>query len=256
MEIILDDYPLSIRPYLQGANVFDSSCSEQAKVVFSDKDCGYFIKSSTSDELRLEAIMTQYFYSLGLSAKVCEYLSDNDRKWLVTEKIHGNDGISSEYLNDPKRLVDIFANTLRELHSLDFSNCPVKNRTSNYLDTAQKNYLAGVCDKKILKERGFTSPEDAWNFVKTNRYLLKSDTLLHGDYCLPNVIFDGWKLSGFIDLGCGGVGDRHVDIFWGIKTLEYNLKTNAYAQRFIDVYGKDLVERDNLRLIEAIEIFG
>ena len=86
--------------------------------------------------------------------------------------------------------------------------------------------------------------------------MLKCDTLLHGDYCLPNIILDDWKFSGFIDLGNGGVGDRHVDIFWGIWTLFYNFKTFDYTKRFMEVYGKDKIDTDTLRLIAAIEVFG
>jgi aminoglycoside phosphotransferase len=35
--------------------------------------------------------------------------------------------------------------------------------------------------------------------------------LIHGDYCLTNVLLDGWALSGFIDLGrCGVAGRYHI----------------------------------------------
>ncbi len=256
IKINLDEYPFSIRPYLQNAKVFDSSCSDSAKVIYSDKDNGYFIKSSSRGELSLESTMTQYFHSIGLSAKVCEYFCDGEKDWLVTEKIRGVDGISPIYLNDGKKLTDILSQTLRQLHSLDISDCPIKNRLEIYLGNAEKNYLAGICDKKLLKESGFDSPCKAREFIKSNAALLKNNTLIHGDYCLPNVIFDGWKLSGFIDLGYSGINDRHIDIYWGIKTLQYNLKTNAFAQRFIDVYGKDKVDKETLRTIAAIEIFG
>ena len=85
---------------------------------------------------------------------------------------------------------------------------------------------------------------------------LKTDTLLHGDYCLPNIMLDNWRFRGFIDLDCGGIGDRHVDLFWGIWSLGFNLKTDAYRDRFLDAYGRDAVEEEMLRLIAAIEVFG
>lgn len=85
---------------------------------------------------------------------------------------------------------------------------------------------------------------------------MQTDTLLHGDYCLPNIILDNWKFSGFIDLDSGGVGDRHVDLFWGLWTLNYNLKTDKYSRRFVDAYGSDKVDIEKLRLIAAIEVFG
>ena len=88
------------------------------------------------------------------------------------------------------------------------------------------------------------------------RGALKSDTLLHGDYCLPNIMLDDWRFSGFIDLGNGGVGDRHVDIFWGVWTLFYNLKTHKYADRFLDAYGREAVDRDALMAIAAAEVFS
>ena len=46
------------------------------------------------------------------------------------------------------------------------------------------------------------------------------------------------------------------DLFWGIWTLFFNLKTNDYCQRYLDVYGRDLVSEDALRTIAAIEVFG
>ena len=41
------------------------------------------------------------------------------------------------------------------------------------------------------------------------------DVLLHGDYCLPNLIMRDFQLEGFIDLGYGGIGDLHYDLYWG-----------------------------------------
>ena len=69
-------------------------------------------------------------------------------------------------------------------------------------------------------------------------------------------MLDDWNFSGFIDLGGAGVGDRHVDLFWGVWTLEFNLKTNRYRSRFIDAYGKSLVDEEKLKTIAAIEVFG
>ena len=86
--------------------------------------------------------------------------------------------------------------------------------------------------------------------------LLKKDVLLHGDYCLPNIILDDWKLSGYIDLGSGGIGDRHIDVAWGIWTLNFNLGTTEYSDRFMDVYGRDKVEPEMLRAVAAMEMIG
>ena len=199
--------------------------------------------------------MTQYYYSLGLAPKALEFISDTN-DFLVTAKVKGDDCINPKYLQQPQKLCETLASLLRELHSMDYSDCPIKNHTQIFLDSAKKNYLEGLCDKDILKQLNLNNPDEAWDIIDSQKHLLRNEVLLHGDYCLPNVILDDWKLSGFIDLGNGGVGDRHVDIFWGIYTLFFNLKTHKYAKRFIDAYGKELVDCEKLRLIAAIEIFG
>ena len=69
-------------------------------------------------------------------------------------------------------------------------------------------------------------------------------------------MLDNWKFTGFVDLDSGGVGDRHIDIFWGIWTLWFNLKTNKYNDRFMDAYGREKIEEDLLRTVAAAEVFG
>ncbi len=59
------------------------------------------------------------------------------------------------------------------------------------------------------------------------------DVLIHGDYCLPNVILDHFSFRSFIDVGNGGVGDRHFDLYWGLWTLRYNLKTDGTTNGFL-----------------------
>ena len=73
---------------------------------------------------------------------------------------------------------------------------------------------------------------------------------------MPNIILDNWKFSGFIDLDCAGVGDRHIDLFWGTCTLWFNLKTNQYYDRFLDAYGRDKVDEELFKVVAAAEVFG
>lgn len=60
----------------------------------------------------------------------------------------------------------------------------------------------------------------------------------------PNVILDDWRFSGFVDLDCAGVGDRHVDVYWALWTLWFNLHTDAYGDRLLDAYGRDLIDME------------
>ena len=200
--------------------------------------------------------MTRFFHSKGLSAQVLAYES-LEADWLLTRRIPGEDCIHPMYLEDPARLCDTTAQLLRRLHDMPVDGCPVPNRTAEYLETARRNYLGKHYDASLFPDNwGYASAEEAWSVVESLGNYLKNDTLLHGDYCLPNILLDNWRFSGFIDLDSGGIGDRHVDLFWGIWTLFFNLKTNAYRDRFLDAYGRDRVDEEILRLIAAIEVFG
>ena len=248
--------PAAFSSLFSGARIYDSSCSPEARVWLIDRDRGYFLKSGEKGSLAREAELARYFYKKGLGAEVLDYLSE-DRDWLLTTRVEGEDCTHAAYLSDPERLCDLYAQLLRELHETDPLDCPVRDRTSDYLETVRTNYAAGRFDKELFTgEWAFSSVSDAWTLVEREGKYLKADTLLHGDYCLPNVILKDWHLSGFIDLGNGGVGDRHIDLFWGIWTLWFNLKTNRYRDRFLDAYGRDRVEEELLRVVAAAETFG
>ncbi|MBR2460339.1 MAG: aminoglycoside 3'-phosphotransferase [Clostridia bacterium] len=252
----ISDLPDELCPMLKGAKIYDSSCSKQARVYYIDKDNGYYLKSSPKGTLSTEAIMANYYNELGLGARVLSYLS-YDRDWMLTERVVGEDCTHSTYLDDPRRLCDTIAELLRGLHETDWSDCPIKNRTAAYLGVAAENSRKGMFDTELFTEKwSFPSAKAAWDFLQANKHYLKNDTLLHGDYCLPNIILDNWRFSGFIDLGNGGVGDRHIDLFWGMWTLWFNLKTTAYSDRFFDAYGRDKTDPEILRIIAAAEVFG
>ncbi len=252
----ISKYPNEFKALLMGADVYDSSCSPEARVVFIDKDGGYFLKSSQKGSLKREAELTEYFSSKGLAPRVVSYLSDG-QDWLLTERARGEDCTHSAYLDDPLRLCDTLAFLLRELHEADTSGCPVTDRMSAYFELAERNYKSGAFDLSYYEQDfGITTADDAFKIVEKNKHLLKNEVLLHGDYCLPNIMLDAWNFSAFIDVGNGGIGDPHVDLYWGAWTLRFNLKTDKYRQRFFDAYGKDRIDEELLRTVAAAEVFG
>ncbi len=256
LSIDLNMFPSALQPILEGAAVYDSSCSPEARVYYIEKEGGLFLKQAAKGTLKTEADMTSYFHRKDLGPEVLAYLPQ-EQDWLLTRAVPGEDCTARQYLADPKRLCDTTAQLLRQLHDLPYDGCPVADRTANYLRTVYKNKALGHYDMGLFPaDWGFLSPEEAWAEVERNGKYLRADTLLHGDYCLPNIVLENWCFRGFIDLGCGGVGDRHIDLFWGAWTLLFNLKTNAYFGRFLDAYGRELVNLDTFRTIAACEIFG
>jgi kanamycin kinase len=199
--------------------------------------------------------MTRYFHEKGLAAEVLAYES-SEYDWLLTRRIPGEDCIHAMYLADPKRLCDTTAELLRRLHEESTAGCPV-NRTGEYLENARRNFEAKAYDESLFPDNwGYASAEEAWRVIEESGKYLRSDVLLHGDYCLPNIMLDNWNFSGFIDLDAAGLGDRHIDLFWGMWSLGFNLKTDAYRERFLDAYGREKVNEEMFRLIAACEVFG
>lgn len=248
--------PQSLLGFIENAIVYDSSCSAAAKVYFLDKQQGFYLKTAPKGTLQKEAAMYRYFHSKDLAPEVIAYESlEND--WLLTVKATGEDCTDSLYTADPKRLCDTTAELLRMLHETNYAGCPVPDRTKDYLATAQKNYHSGVYDVTLFPDNwGYATAEEAWRVLEENSKYLQTDTLLHGDYCLPNIMLDNWKFSSFIDLDTAGVGDRHVDLFWATWSLQFNLKTNRYRERFLDAYGRENINEELFRVVAAAEVFG
>jgi len=254
LEQIPTGVPMQLENLLCSAKVYDSSSSPEARVYFIDKDNGYFLKRAAKGSLLREMQMTEFFHKKKLATSVLNYISEGE-DWLLTEKIQGEDCVHRMYLDEPIKLCDVTAELLRKLHEEDFVGCPVMNRTEEYLQTVERVYREKTAHRSP-ENKGFASVEEAYQEVLRNGQYLKTDTLLHGDYCLPNIMLNQWKFSGFIDVDNGGVGDRHIDLYWALWSLKYNLKTDKYRQRFLDAYGRDKVNEDTLRLVAAAEVFG
>lgn len=61
-------------------------------------------------------------------------------------------------------------------------------------------------------------------------------------------------MCSFIDVGQAGIGDKHIDIFWVLWSLEYNLKTDQYNDYFLDLYGRENIDSEVLELVKEVEM--
>lgn len=245
--------PAQLRQYTAGRRLYDSSSSPEARVYAlsggsrENARPDLFLKTAAAGTLAHEARMDDTFHMLGLGPEVVEYLpgSESQADWLLTRAFRGEDCTAQQYLDDPKRLCDTSASRLRELHELprtkheQIATLTIPDVLADYLANAEHGMHTGRFDAQFCG----LSQSDARRVIAEGAGTLHSDALIHGDYCLPNIMLDDWRLSGFIDLDHAGFSDRHIDIFWGIWTLQFNLHTDAYRNRFLDVYGRDRVNQ-------------
>ena len=149
IEYDVSTLPSAFQSFLTDAKLYDSSCSEMARVLYIEKDDGYFLKISPSGTLSAEAKMAEYFSKLGLTKAPIKYVS-SDNDYLLTERIRGEDCTHSLYLENPKRLCDTIAERLYELHNAKTEGCPVQNRMNEYFRTVEENYGKGIFDPTFL----------------------------------------------------------------------------------------------------------
>lgn len=76
----------------------------------------------------------------------------------------------------------------------------------------------------------------------------------HGDYCLDNLLVDGDALSGLIDLGRGGRGDRYQDLAIAARSVR-----EAYGEKmlglFFSSYGLNNPSAEKLRFYTMLDEF-
>jgi aminoglycoside phosphotransferase len=157
------------------------------------------------------------------------YGCDDKVEYLLTTEVTG----TPTYLVKSKgkaNAVKILAKTLKTIHSLDPSDCPIDNSINKLVIR--------------LKTRGIN--------ISTLGNWKPSETLVftHGDYCLPNIIVDEVELSGVIDWDYAGLVDPYTDFASCIWSLGYNYGEKETRKKWVPLffnhYGLDAVDEKKL----------
>ena len=191
-----------------------------------------YLKIAPEGELVRSAQAQEYFHKKGLSAALLAFEQDNGRDYLLVKSVPGAYACDHSLMSDPSRLARALGETVRMLHETNSVGCPLTD----------------------ANDRALTAYEqEAGRPFEGNLSLLKSDVLIHGDMCLPNIFYDEeYRFTGFIDLGDSGLGDRHFDLYWTLWSLTYNLKTDRYNEEFLNAYGRDAFDPARYELCAAI----
>ena len=213
------------------------------------------MKIDQKGRLEREARIASLFEQEGMGTPVIHYLS-RDKDYLLTKEVIGQNALA--FLDQPETICQTMAEALKKLHNLHPHNFPSDNHLQTYKDRAFKNYEKGEFYAKVLLPQfQINSREEAFRLIEEQGHLLEINAFIHGDACLPNFILkDASHFSCFIDLGLADFSDRHIDLFWAVWSLNYNLHDPKYAELFLDYYGREQVDINKLRLVAAFEAFG
>ncbi len=137
---------------------------------------------------------------------------------LVMSRMVGKMACDAVWLDRPEALMRALAGALKRLWAVDVRGCPSVCDLDAELSVLRERVARGEAKKAPA---GFASAEALLGWLENNRP--REDRVLsHGDFCLPNVLFDGAGNASFIDLGGCGMADRYRDISLCLQSLRRN----------------------------------
>ena len=176
--------------------------------------------------------------------KVLCYESDERYQYLLMSKVPGKMSCDKYYLEHSRELVHLLAQSLKLLWSVDVGGCPRNRGFDVELEEARLRVENNLVDPSAVEpttfgKDGFENPMALLNWLEENRPEYEP-VLSHGDFCLPNVFIDEGKVSGFIDLGAAGIGDKWRDIALCYRSLKYNFD-GSYGGKKYDDFDPDIL---------------
>jgi aminoglycoside 3'-phosphotransferase II len=189
-----------------------------------------------------------------LPVPALRYAGEDERhSYLLSGELPGADASDERWQSDPARLVALLAESLLLIHRQPVAGCPFDQRLHTELARAAANVADGVVKADDFdEERAGRSPASLLDELHATRPPDEELVLTHGDYCFPNVVIDGWALSGFIDLGRCGVADRYHDLAQAARSVRRNLGERWVAP-FFAAYGIAEPNEAKLRYYQLLD---
>ena len=225
--------PVSIRQRIAGkAFQTDGVGLSDAQVVLFN-DCVLKIAPYQKKNEETVCVMRWLENKLPVPRVLC-YECDGDRQYLLMSRMPGKMACDPYYLERPGELVARLAEVIQMLWSVDVSDCPRSRDQGSELAAARfrvENRLVDVnrVEPTTFGPGGFRDPEQLLAWLERNRPDYEP-ALSHGDLCLPNIFLDQGRISGLIDLGETGIGDKWRDIALCYRSLKWNAE-GAYGGR-------------------------
>lgn len=241
-----------------GENLRTASCADVFRYTHPSKQSLFLKVRGTrtapqeSDLLAEKTAMSYLHGKLNVPRVVC-FHEEGDIQYLLMTQIAGVSGIHQDAKRDIPHLVRLFAQGLREIHAIAVDSCPLDWRMERYFAWATDLIDAGVLDDQIPDGETRNVLRDELDSIRAD--LPPEDLVFtHGDYCLPNVMIHDGRLSGYIDLGYAGVGDRYLDFVAASYTIRRNLG-HEWIPLFFQEYGHEL-DQAKLSIYQRIHDFA
>lgn len=207
------------------------------------QDAAYFVKIdrvNSPNSLRREHGVLQRLSGAVPVPRVLSFATVGEHDVLRMSAVPGADASDVQLHAEPRLMVEAYARALRQLHALPVAAyMDFDRRLPVLVAEAERRLRAGQVDLEELDDERQGLSLDALAAQLHARRPKDEDLVTaHGDYCLPNVLFDpdSFALTGFVDLGRFGVADRHLDLALAERSLRHN-DLGEWTGVFFDAYG-------------------
>ena len=218
--------PENIRRYTDGKPFTTDTVGRSGSAVYSFDDMVLKIERDTAQTAASVGMLRWLSGRLPVPEVICHTVRDG-KSYLLMSRIKGRISCDRYYLERPQELISALAQAVRMLWSVDISDCPRTRLPDDELADARLRVEQGLIDldraePDTFGEGGFKDPAELLEWLENNR----PDTelcLSHGDLCLPNILLDDSRVSGFIDLGDCGAADKWRDLALLHRSIRHNV---------------------------------
>jgi kanamycin kinase/aminoglycoside 3'-phosphotransferase-2 len=214
--------------------------SESRTYRLSGASGNYFIKIISVDaveSLREEKKRIEWLQGKLPVPEVLFYEKDASNEYLLLSEVAGLDASDKSYAAMIPQLMRQLATGLRAVHDVRIEDCPFDRRLDIVIAEAGHRVEHGLVDEEDFDSaRHGAKAEALYQELLVRRPAPEDLVFTHGDYCLPNIILQNGKVSGFIDLGRGGIADRYQDLALAVRSIKYNFG-EEFVAAFLDAYG-------------------
>jgi kanamycin kinase/aminoglycoside 3'-phosphotransferase-3 len=250
MQIKNDNWSYKIKDKIKNMEMMKNElgCSDASVYRCVSDTENYYLKiDSKNGELRNEYQNISWLCGKVPVPKIIEWDSDEEADYLLISEINGLMLCDDYYLANPYLAISVLSKGLQLLHSIDITNCRLKNNLEKKLLSAKtniQNKKVDIDDWQEETKKLFQSPELLLEYLYDNKPQNEELVFTHGDYCLPNIFGHGNEITGFIDLGNAGISDKWQDIALCIRSLCSNFNTNEYENILLEKLG---IEKDTIK---------
>lgn len=187
------------------------------------------------------------------------YFADQPgRQIMLITEIPGVPSFDARFEGHERQIITVLAEGLRLIHGVDVTACPFDRRLDVMIAAARRRMMAGEVDETAFDAvRQGRTTQSLYDELIAKRPAETDLVLVHGDYCMPNILIDPATraLTGFIDWGGAGVADRYLDLALAARSITHNWG-EAWVAPFFAAYGLPDVDTVRIAYYQLLDEFA